>query len=526
MFINRKSELTLLSDVEKLLVTGKGINAAILGLRRIGKTELILEFRKKLTGRKIITPYLNLQSSIASPKRFCLDYISVLLEEVSLFKKIELPPPSSIENRIQVTSALLGNEIYSKVTNILDLLSKDNYEEALRNTFLLPEEIALIMKLKGLFFIDEFQELDEFKNYGVNVFATMRTVIEKQEKIKYVITGSLISFVENIVTDPQKPFFNQFKLIALSYFDKYDTRKLTQFIWDYPHLKIRDEAYITMYNITGGHPFYSKSVAERAFFEARYNNFTIDSLLVEFAFLRETLDHDGKLNILFEYIYNYSLEKVERKGSLKIPLLILAEEDGLILTEIARRMNRPSGQVSNYMKSLLKTDLVVKKDSMYYLRDQVFRFWLSKTSLGKDLGITFKKNIVSTYIHELKEKYLRISSELGRLKEFELYFFINTNQGKSVSGVYIPLFKKIIKNYILPNGDEIDLLAINDKTWAFEMKWKNKRTGEKELKKFKEKLISNFYVYISKGGYTEKAQAFAKENSFILWDENDLNQSI
>jgi len=160
----------------------------------------------------------------------------------------------------------------------------------------------------------------------------------------------------------------------------------------------------------------------------------VDYSLIEYAFLKEVLSHEGKLNILFEYMYNYSLSKVERKSSLKPPLLVLADEEGLKLSEISRRLNKPSGQVSNLMKSLLKSDLIIRKQDRYFFSDPIFRFWLAKTSLGKAIEMRFQKNIIDIYISDLQEKYLQKSTAYGRSKEFELYYFVNENQGKTING--------------------------------------------------------------------------------------------
>jgi hypothetical protein len=174
------------------------------------------------------------------------------------------------------------------------------------------------------------------------------------------------------------------------------------------------------------------------------------------------------------------------------------------------------------MKSLLKTDLILRRGDRYYFRDPVLRFWLAKTSLGRDLGIKFRKDIIQVFIDDLKEKYLRNSAELGRMKKFELYYFINENQGKKIAGIKLPLFRKIIKNYMLTDGTEIDLFALNKESWAFEMKWKNKKTGWKELEKLLKKIKADKYVYVSKKGFTDEARQFGKDKGMVLWEEKDI----
>lgn len=522
MFVNRKKEMEWLKQLSLALQNKKGINAALLGLRRVGKTELILEFRRKKRSKSLIMPYLNIQSSISSPKRFCLDFMLALLEEICSFKNIIITLKQTIEEDLPVLAGRLGDKFYDNVTRVISSLNKGEIEESIRLIFKFPELAAKELGIGVLFFIDEFQELDNLKHFKVDPFSLMRVVVEKQSQTKYVVAGSLVSFMEDIFKDPNKPFFNQFSLLTLHQFNKEDTLILAKDLWNYDFIHVEDNAWARLFFLSGGHPFYVVSICERAFFESKYNDFKIDAALVEYAFVKETLSHEGKLNTLFEYIFNHSLGKVERKGSLKQPLLVLADEDNLTLAEISRALNKPSGQVSNLMKSLLKSDLILRKENHYFFRDPVLRFWLAKTSLGKTPKISFDKEIIDRFVTDLQERYLKKSGEYGKAKEFELYYFINENQGNDICGVRLPNFKKIIKNYITPEGNEIDLFAINDASWAFEIKWKNKKIGKKEIAKFIAKINAARYVYISKEGFTDQAYQYGRDNKVEMWKGSDL----
>jgi AAA+ ATPase superfamily predicted ATPase len=488
MFVNRVKEIAWLEQLSLALASGKGMSCALLGLRRIGKTELMLNFRKNHTNENVLMPYLNIQSSMSSPMRFCLDFVHSLLESVCMHQNIKIVYKQSIKMDLPVIAGRLNDDIYDQVILLMTTLDTGEYDEALRITFKLPEMIANRFNIKVLYFIDEFQELHDLKHYKIDPYALMRTVTEKQIHTKYVVSGSIISLMEEIFKDANQPFFNQFNMLYLSPLTKEDSIILATHIWNYDSLSVNDNAFAMVYKLTHGHPFYIVAICERAFLETRFNDAIIDQKLVEYAFIKEVMSHDGKLNTLFEYIFNYSISKVERKGALKQPLLILADEDGLTLSDIAKKVNKSTGHLSNLMKSLLKSDLIIKNDKRYYFRDQVLRFWLAKTSLGKSHDMISDTEIAENFISDLKERYLKKSSEYGRAKEFELYYFINENQGQSICGVKIPKFKRIIKNYMTPQGEEIDLFAINDKSWAFELKWKNKKTGTKEIKKFLNKI--------------------------------------
>jgi len=68
-------------------------------------------------------------------------------------------------------------------------------------------------------------------------------------------------------------------------------------------------------------------------------------------------------------------------------------------------------------------------------------------------------------------------SELGRTKEFELYYEIKQKQGGIWKGIKLPLFKSIQKNFYTPNGNEIDVYCetLRGKKRVFEYKYKEKQ---------------------------------------------------
>ena len=76
------------------------------------------------------------------------------------------------------------------------------------------------------------------------------------------------------------------------------------------------------------------------------------------------------------------------------------------------------------MKSLLRTDIIFEHDKKYYFRDPLFRFWIAKTQLGKDIVLERDTMSADDYISDLKEKSLRVSTELGRAVETECAYYL------------------------------------------------------------------------------------------------------
>ncbi|PKP54536.1 MAG: hypothetical protein CVT90_00755 [Candidatus Altiarchaeales archaeon HGW-Altiarchaeales-3] len=426
MFVNRTRELKFLENVRKQFENNMNVPVAIMGLRRIGKTELIRKFRinesKNESKSNILIPYINLEGTTSSPETFAQDFYLAFLKEILRKQKTDFEASGSKREQIIAISSMIGAKVYSKSMRLISTIDSKDYNELLKVCFSLPEEIAGELNLKVMFFVDEFQEFADLNNYRFgDVFKIMRSVVEKQELVLYVISGSVISFMETVVSDSREPFFNQFRILKLGYFTKEDSIKLVKGLLnintDTDAKKIDEKTLHEIFKNTLGHPFYITAVCERIVLEFGED---IDVNLVRYAVLKEILDVNGKINLIFKYILEGSLQKAKRKGYIKEILIYLSENEGTTLSEISRYLNKPTGQVSNYLSSLLQTDLIFKSENKYYFRDPVFRFWIAKTQCGKDVGIKRGEKAVEDHISDLEEKYLRASSELGKAKESEL----------------------------------------------------------------------------------------------------------
>jgi len=108
----------------------------------------------------------------------------------------------------------------------------------------------------------------------------------------------------------------------------------------------------------------------------------------------------------------------------------------------------------------------------------------------------------------LQEKYLRASTELGKAKEFELK---DKLEGKL--GVKLRNYSK--------DGIEFDLVGRKNKTsYLVEVKWRNRPTDYKEVRKFLDKVGRSEFsgkrkklFFISKASFTYKAIKLAEKNN-------------
>lgn len=92
--------------------------------------------------------------------------------------------------------------------------------------------------------------------------------------------------------------------------------------------------------------------------------------------LAALLASDGALSKQCSVSYELRLHRARGYGALKAILEILAEEEGLTLTEISQRLERTPGSTKDYLSWLEDVDLVTARQKRYSYADPLLRVWV------------------------------------------------------------------------------------------------------------------------------------------------------
>jgi hypothetical protein len=92
--------------------------------------------------------------------------------------------------------------------------------------------------------------------------------------------------------------------------------------------------------------------------------------------LAALLGTEGSLARRCCYSYELRLHRARGYGALKAILEILAEEEGLTLTEISQRLQRTPGSTKDYLSWLEDVDLVASRQKRYSFADPLLRLWV------------------------------------------------------------------------------------------------------------------------------------------------------
>jgi hypothetical protein len=85
---------------------------------------------------------------------------------------------------------------------------------------------------------------------------------------------------------------------------------------------------------------------------------------------------DGRLARQCAFSYELRLHRARGYGALKAILEILAEEEGLTLTEISHQLQRTPGSTKDYLSWLEDVDLVTTRQKRYSYTDALLRVWV------------------------------------------------------------------------------------------------------------------------------------------------------
>ena len=92
--------------------------------------------------------------------------------------------------------------------------------------------------------------------------------------------------------------------------------------------------------------------------------------------LASLLAADGHIAQQCFFCYELRLHRARGYGALKAILEILAEEEGLTLTEVSQRLQRTPGSTKDYLSWLEDVDLVTSRQKRYSFTDPLLRVWV------------------------------------------------------------------------------------------------------------------------------------------------------
>jgi len=543
-FVDRERELQQLAHYVDQLRSGRPTHVALFGLRRIGKTLLLKEFIARLLERdaNVVPIYIDLSEVCSSPEHFATAYIG-LTAYWFLSRGEALPLPYFDPHALYGQVASAGEPILEETVRHLNQelgKAKPNRPLLLELAFGLPAHLAHERGIHFVVILDEFQEIRTLENIPDtrNVVGLFRAHLQHEGGVAYFLAGSAITALSDLVADYRSPLFVQLVQLPLGGFDLEGTVALVA-KW-LP--EAADDPFLTeeIYALTQGHPFYITALCQRMRAYHDTADRPLTPQLAREAFVVETLTPRGAIYELCRYVHDVALHRATGYASIKSVLHVLAAEEGLSASDVARRLKVTPGTARNYLRWLLEVDLVIERQKHYYFRDPVLRYWMAMVTRGIEVTPATPPVDLMALIEELDLLYQRVASELGLAKESQVRELLRAFAGQTVDGALFGLSGKLIlptftrvEPYVAPgNAYELDALAeacvepgrSNGERWAVEVKWRNRRADYADVTRFHAKALdlSARPWFIAKTGLTPSAAEYARQKGILVSTEREL----
>jgi hypothetical protein len=220
------------------------------------------------------------------------------------------------------------------------------------------------------FLLDEFLELRTFESFP----GLRRVLYEFIESLsasgnRFVLTSRYVSRALRLLRDRSA----RFEVIHMPAFTPEETLESLGPVL--PSVDQHDAEYLasTVHALADGRPMYVDALAEELTSMREHGGASVGDPISALAAL---MAPGGDLARQCGFCYELRLHRARGYGALKAILEILAEEEGLTLTEISHRLQRTAGSTKDYLSWLEDVDLVMANQKRYRFADPLLRVWV------------------------------------------------------------------------------------------------------------------------------------------------------
>ncbi len=220
------------------------------------------------------------------------------------------------------------------------------------------------------FLLDEFLELRTFES-----FPGLRRVLYDfidglaSSPNRFVLTSRYIARSMRLLRD--RPA--RFEVIHMPVLTAEDTLDILGPLHVTPDAHEADYLARTVQSLADGRPMYVTAIADELTSMREHGAPGSGDAISALAAL---LAPKGRLAKECAFCYELRLHRARGYGALKAILEILAEDEGLTLTEISHRLQRTPGSTKDYLSWLEDVDLVTSRQKRYSFTDPLLRVWV------------------------------------------------------------------------------------------------------------------------------------------------------
>lgn len=340
-FFDREEDL---SKLMTYLTTGKN-DLALYGIRRIGKTSLIVRLAEVLLARKLLPLVIKCEKLLPHDEiTFCRNLVQELHQRLTAL--------STTEKVKALARNLLPEKIGLAVEDInfwieLGKGEKKDIKQCLDKSFELIDKMSDASKKKVVIFLDEFQELFPF---GEAFLWALRSQISESKAV-FVVSSSHHRFQEYL-TQEKHPFFNFFQLYQLRGVAVKDAEQFLKARMKRGKLSWEEATLHHVVELCQGHPYYIQLLGfwcyERALSTGKKR---IDAPILSLAYA------EALKNIPAHLLSSFG----KLKGKTKDVFVAMCLHNLTAVSEIGKRINMPANNVYQLLQQIEQSSALVQK---------------------------------------------------------------------------------------------------------------------------------------------------------------------
>ena len=365
-FVDREKELERLLSLVRGLENGSSSNSVLIGLRRTGKTSILENLAIRLQSNPhIVTMIINCYG-LATKSRF-----AKLLVDTAVACYVQKTGDKAYVKRLAKATS-------EKVKAVLDRVSEIRLSEfTLRfrdsrtgEDSLIEDALRYIESLaieKNVFFVVMIDEFQDIIRWGDDVLKRMRSIIQSQKKVQYILAGSATTIMRNLAYDRRSPFYRQLVEIPVRGLDQQTVKEFLKRRFATVHMRIEDSEIDKIAVYCGGYPDYVQRLGLELYL-ALGENGSIAEEHIDRAYDDMILSLDGEFENYFA-----TFSPLERE------ILLALASGSMKVSEVAREVRRPIFNIPKTLTSLMNQGTIERPmKGQYRLADPVFGDWLNR----------------------------------------------------------------------------------------------------------------------------------------------------
>lgn len=377
LFFDREKIIEELKMSMLPLKTGAHQDFALVSPRRFGKSSVLKTLQELLRREGIAAIYIDCSGTYPRSIEAILEgYVEKTFEEFGRVAKWRIlstritgaikGTPGAVASVVSSLVSKLGVEVgdFFKAWIELRRAPKKDISGLFELAAELPERLAEKTGIPCVAMFDEFQILNEFDG---ELLWALRAKIQHHKRVGYIISGSSVGIISEMLSDRKSPFFNLFMVRILEPFTDADAQKFLEKRIAGAGMKLSEGALKQMLLKTNNIPFNLQWLGLNCYFQARHlRTNTITEEIVELAYAY------GLKNIpQFERDFARLTERQQRV------IHCMAGQGLKRPSEIARASGIRDVNVIKELNALVNLGYLVKKvRGKYRFQDNVFRDWL------------------------------------------------------------------------------------------------------------------------------------------------------